>query len=141
MTHPDSPAQADIMRWLVAEDSLAARLGVEFLEASAERVVARMPVAGNTQPAGLLHGGASAALAETAGSVAAILHAGTGRGALGVELSATHHRAVREGYVTATATPLHRGGRVASYEIALTDDDGRRVCTSRLTCLLVSRED
>jgi len=119
--------------------TLTERLGIEFLTASVENVTARMPVEGNTQVVGLLHGGASAALAETVGSVAATLHAGAGRGAVGVELNATHHRAVRSGWVTATASPLHLGSRLATHEITLTDEDGRRVCTARLTCMLVDR--
>ncbi|MGV1037536.1 MAG: PaaI family thioesterase [Candidatus Nanopelagicales bacterium] len=112
-------------------------MGIEFLEASAERVVARMPVAGNTQPYGLLHGGASAVLAETVGSVGSALHAGLeSRIAVGIELSCTHHRSAREGYVTAVATPLSLGNTLATWDIAITDDQDRRVCTSRLTCLL-----
>ncbi len=119
--------------------TLTERLGIEFLSASAEEVTARMPVEGNTQVVGVLHGGASAALAETVASVAATLHAGEGRGAVGVDLNATHHRAVKDGWVTAVATPLHRGGRLATYEVAVTDENGRRVCTARLTCMLVDR--
>ncbi|TNC17410.1 hotdog fold thioesterase [Georgenia sp. 311] len=119
--------------------TLTERLGIEFVTASAQNVTARMPVEGNTQVVGLLHGGASAALAETVGSVAATLHAGQGRGAVGVELNATHHRAVGSGWVTAVATPLHLGSRLATYEIAVDDEDGRRVCTARLTCMLVDR--
>ena len=140
MTANDAELLAHLQTTVAAPGTLTERLGIELLHASAENVTARMPVAGNTQVVGLLHGGASAALAETVGSVAATLHAGPGRGAVGVELNATHHRAVREGYVTAVATPLHRGGRLATYEITITDDDGNRVCTSRLTCMLVSRE-
>jgi 1,4-dihydroxy-2-naphthoyl-CoA hydrolase len=117
--------------------TLIERLGIELLAADAEHVVARMPVAGNTQPHGLLHGGATAALAETVGSVAATIHAGSGRAAVGTELSATHHRSAREGHVTATATPLHRGRSTASYDIAVLDDVGRRVCTARLSCMIL----
>ena len=124
-----------------ARGALAARMGIRLLELSAERTVATMPVEGNTQPYGLLHGGASAALAETVGSVAAAMHAGEGRIAVGVDLSATHHRPVREGEVTAVATPLARGRSVATYDIAITDDRGRRVCTARLTCALRDRPD
>ena len=112
------------------------RLGIEVVEAAAERVVATMPVAGNTQPAGLLHGGATAALAEGVGSIGAILHAGPDRSVVGVDLSVTHHRAVRAGTVRAVATPLHRGSTVATYEVAVTDDAGARVATARLTCLI-----
>nr|WP_238154611.1 MULTISPECIES: hotdog fold thioesterase [unclassified Ornithinimicrobium] len=119
--------------------TLAERMGMELLEADVQRTVARMPVAGNTQPYGLLHGGASAALAETVGSIGAALHAGADRIAVGVDLNATHHRAVRDGHVTAVATPLSLGRSVAAYEIVVTDDEGRRVCTARLTCALRER--
>lgn len=117
--------------------TLLERMGIEVTEASAERTVGTMPVLGNTQPAGLLHGGASAVLAETLGSIAATLHAGPGRAAVGVEINATHHRAMRDGVVSGVATPVHLGRSVATYEIVITDDRGRRVCTSRLTCMLV----
>jgi 1,4-dihydroxy-2-naphthoyl-CoA hydrolase len=116
--------------------ALAERMGIEFLEATPERVVARMPVEGNTQPYGLLHGGASVVLAETTGSTGAALHAGPGRIAVGVEISATHHRPATSGYVTAVATKLHGGRTLATYDIAISDEEGRRVCTSRLTCML-----
>jgi len=116
--------------------TLIERMQIELLSAAPDRVVARMPVSGNTQPYGLLHGGASVALAETVGSIAAMLHAGTGRIAVGVDINATHHRAVTEGFVTGTATPLSQGRTVASYQIAIDDATGRRVCTARLTCLL-----
>lgn len=119
--------------------TLMERMGMELLEVGADRTVARMPVAGNTQPYGLLHGGASAALAETVGSVASARHAAPDRIAVGVDLSATHHRAVREGWVTAVATPLSLGRSIACYEIVITDDEGRRVCTARLTCALRER--
>lgn len=119
--------------------TLTERMGIEFLVVGPERTVARMPVAGNTQPYGLLHGGGSAALAETVGSVAAAFHAGTDRIAVGVDLNATHHRAVREGHVTAETVPLSLGRSVASYEIVISDDQGRRVCTARLTCALRDR--
>jgi 1,4-dihydroxy-2-naphthoyl-CoA hydrolase len=119
-----------------AIDGLARSMGVEVIEASAERVVARMPVEGNVQPFGVLHGGASCVLAETAGSVGATLHAGPGRIALGVEISASHHRSAAEGHVTAVATLLSGGRTLATYDIAITDDQDRRVCTARLTCVL-----
>lgn len=116
--------------------ALAERLGIEFLEATAERVVARMPVEGNTQPYGLLHGGASVALAETVGSIGAAIVAGPTRAAVGLDINSTHHRGVRSGWVTATATPLSAGRSVATFDIAIVDDDGRRINTSRLTCVL-----
>ncbi|MEV4535405.1 hotdog fold thioesterase [Asanoa sp. NPDC049518] len=118
--------------------ALAERMGIKLTELSPERVVATMPVDGNTQPYGLLHGGASCVLAETLGSFGAALHGQTvGRPlALGVDISATHHKAVRDGVITGVATPAHRGHGVATYEIVITDDAGDRVCTARLTCLL-----
>jgi uncharacterized protein (TIGR00369 family) len=109
---------------------------IEFLEASPQRVVARMPVAGNTQPFGLLHGGASVVLAETVGSVGAMLHAGEGGIAVGLDINATHHRAARHGWVTAEATALSLGRTLASYDVAITDEEGTRVCTSRITCMI-----
>jgi 1,4-dihydroxy-2-naphthoyl-CoA hydrolase len=120
----------------VSQDTLVGRMGITISEASAERVTGSMPVDGNTQPYGLLHGGASCVLAETVGSLGAALHAGAGRFTVGVEISATHHRAVAAGRVTAVATRLHGGQSIATYEIVIRDDQGRRVCTSRLTCLI-----
>jgi 1,4-dihydroxy-2-naphthoyl-CoA hydrolase len=121
--------------------ALAERMGITVLEASAQRMVGSMPVVGNTQPFGLLHGGASCVLAETLGSLAASLHAAEAIGgyAMGVEINATHHRAVDAGIVTGVATPLHLGGLIATYQIVITDDAGRRVCTARLTCVLRRR--
>src|SRR6185437_2531457 len=111
-------------------------MGITIVEASAERVVGTMPVAGNTQPYGLLHGGASCVLAETLGSLASALHAGPDRSTVGIEISATHHRAATSGLVTAVATQLHGGQTMTTYEIVISDEQGRRVCTSRLSCLL-----
>ena len=122
-----------------SKDTLADRMGISIVEASAERVVGTMPVAGNTQPYGLLHGGASCVLAETLGSLGSALHAGQDRVTVGIEISATHHRAASSGQVTGVATRLHGGRTVATYEIVISDGAGRRVCTSRLTCLLTER--
>nr|WP_269449917.1 PaaI family thioesterase [Auraticoccus cholistanensis] len=111
---------------------------MELLEVSPERAVGRAPVAGNTQPFGLWHGGASCVLAESLGSLAAHAHALTlDLVAVGVDLNATHHRSAREGWVTGTATALRLGRTLASYEVVLTGDDGQRLCTARLTCSLV----
>lgn len=115
---------------------LGERMGMEWLETTPERVSARIPVEGNTQPFGLLHGGASAVLAESVGSVLANLHAGDGRFAVGIELSCSHHRSAREGWVTAVATPLVVGRTLVTAHVAVTDDAGRPVCTARLTCFL-----
>ncbi|WP_421741576.1 PaaI family thioesterase [Cellulomonas sp.] len=117
--------------------TLIERMGIVVIEASAQRTVATMPVAGNTQPYGLLHGGASAVLAETLGSISAMAHAGEGRAAVGIELNATHHRSARSGLVTGTATALHLGRTLATYQVVVEDDGGRLVCTARLTCMLI----
>ncbi|WP_092864082.1 hotdog fold thioesterase [Quadrisphaera sp. DSM 44207] len=116
--------------------ALAERMGIRLVSADPQRLVATMPVAGNTQPHGLLHGGASVVLAETLGSLGAVLLAGPGRTAVGVDVNATHHRAVRTGEVTATAVPVHEGRTAVTYEVVVTDDAGRRACTARITCLL-----
>ncbi|KAB1978792.1 MULTISPECIES: PaaI family thioesterase [Streptomyces] len=121
---------------LFSAGHLGNRMGVQIIEASADRVVGTMPVEGNTQPYGLLHGGASAVLAETIGSVGAMLHGGITKIAVGVDLNCTHHRGVRSGLVTGVATPVHRGRTSATYEIAITGEDGKRVCSARLTCIL-----
>lgn len=135
MTDGRSPAEygADLT------NDLASAMGIEYLEASPGRVVGRMPVKGNTQPYGLLHGGASCVLAESLGSVGAALHAGPDRIAVGIEINATHHRSATEGYVTGVATQIHGGRTLASYEIVITDDQDRRVCTARLSCMLRDR--
>ncbi|HEY0903303.1 MAG TPA: hotdog fold thioesterase [Marmoricola sp.] len=116
------------------------KMGIEILEISPERVVATMPVEGNTQPYGLLHGGASVVLAETLGSIGSALHALPDRLSVGVDINATHHRSVTSGVVTGTATALHLGRTAASYEVVITDEAGRRVCTCRITCALLPAE-
>ncbi|MFC6238380.1 PaaI family thioesterase [Longivirga aurantiaca] len=118
---------------------LAETMGIEILEAGAERMVARMPVAGNRQPFGLLHGGASVVLAETLGSIAAAIHGGPEKVPVGIEINATHHASATSGHVTGTATALTLGRTLASYEVVVVDDAGRRLCTSRITCLLRDR--
>ncbi len=117
-------------------ETLSARMGITVTEAAPERVVGTMPVAGNTQPYGLLHGGASCVLAESLGSMGAAMHAGPGRLAVGIEINATHHRSATEGRVTAVATPLHLGRTLATFSIAISDEQHRPVCTVRLTCML-----
>ena len=116
------------------------KMGIELVEVSAERVVGTMPVDGNTQPFGLLHGGASAVLAETLGSVGSSIHAAPDRLSVGVDINATHHRSARTGVVTGVATAVHLGRSMATYEVVISDDSGRRVCTSRITCALVPRD-
>lgn len=118
--------------------ALDTKLGLELLEATAQRVIGRMPVAGNTQPMMLWHGGASCVLAETLASIGSHLHAQPmGLGAVGTELNATHHRAATSGWVTGTATAIHLGRTSAAYEIVLVDDNDKRLCTARVSCRLV----
>ncbi|MET9699708.1 hotdog fold thioesterase [Streptomyces sp. NPDC006529] len=121
---------------LFSAGHLGERMDIRILEASADKVVGTMPVEGNTQPYGLLHGGASAVLAETLGSVGAMMHGGINKVAVGVDLNCTHHRGARSGLVTGTATPVHKGRTTTTFEIVITDEQDRRICTARLTCLL-----
>ncbi|MFI0709232.1 PaaI family thioesterase [Streptomyces inhibens] len=121
---------------LFSAGHLGERMSVQVTEAAPDRVVGTMPVEGNTQPYGLLHGGASAVLAETLGSVGSMLHGGPTKLAVGVDLNCTHHRSTRSGLVTGVATPVHRGRSTATYEIVITDEHDKRVCTARLTCML-----
>ena len=134
-TTPSAPAAPPLTGTLIE------RMGITLLEVSPQHAVATMPVVGNTQPYGLLHGGASAVLVETLGSYAAAAHAGEGRIAVGIELNATHHRSARSGVVTGTATALHLGSTLASYQVVVEDEEGRPVCTARLTCMLIDRRD
>jgi len=115
---------------------LVERMGIKILEASPERVVGTMPVDGNTQPFGLLHGGASMVLAETLGSLGAHLAAGPGRTAVGIEINGSHHRGARDGVITGIATAISLGKTLAIYDVVLSDEAGKKICTSRLTCLL-----
>jgi uncharacterized protein (TIGR00369 family) len=118
--------------------ALDAKMGFELLSLTPERVVGRMPVAGNTQPYGLWHGGASCVLAETLASLGSFMYAQPQRISVGVDINATHHRSVTAGWVTGTATALRLGRSVASYEIVITNDADERVCTARVTCQLVT---
>lgn len=123
--------------WRIELGELDVKLGVRILEQSAERVVATMPVEGNRQSFGLLHGGASIAFAEALGSWAAVIHAGPGRSAVGVDINATHHRPARGGTVTGVATAIRLGRTLTSHEVVVTDEDGNRLCTARITNLIV----
>lgn len=117
--------------------ALNIKMGLELLTLAPELVVGRMPVAGNTQPYGLWHGGASCVLAETLASLGSFMHAQPEKISVGVDINATHHRSVTAGWVTGTATALHLGKAIASYEIVIADDAGKRICTARVTCQLV----
>ena len=135
--------QPDVVDWnieptvealnAVSTGTIHDRMGIVFTEVSPQRVVATMPVEGNTQPYGLLHGGASVVLAESVGSMLAVVVAGPGKATVGVDINATHHRPARSGLVTAVATPLAVGRTTGSFEIVVSDDRGRRICTCRLT--------
>ncbi len=113
--------------------ALAERMGMQFVEFTVERAVATLPVEGNTQPVGLMHGGAYVVLGESLGSMAANLYAGPGRLAVGVDINATHTRSARAGTVTGVCTPVHLGRSMTVHEIVVTDDDGRRLSTVRIT--------
>lgn len=116
---------------------LAAKMGIVFLDMSVERMVATMPVAGNEQNAGLLHGGAHLVLAETLGSIAAVLHVQGAKPVVGIEISATHHRAATEGIVTGTCTPIHLGGTLTTHEIVMTNEEGKRLSTAKITNMIL----
>ena len=141
--HPAPASLADLtVEELLAQmpqgmGRLNEKMGIELLEVSAERVVGTMPVEGNTQPFGLLHGGASVVLAETLGSIGSAVHAYPHRVAVGVDINATHHRSATSGTVTGVATAVHLGRSTTSYDVVITDERGKRVCTSRITCALV----
>jgi uncharacterized protein (TIGR00369 family) len=136
MTQPDYMA---ILRER-GSGKLDQKMGIEILEASPQRLVGRMPVEGNTQPIGLLHGGANVVLAESLGSIGTALHAGPDRVIVGVDINATHHKSARSGYVTAVATAISLGRTLCSYDIAITNEDGQRTCTARITCLILEQK-
>lgn len=116
--------------------ALAAKMGIEFLELSASRSVARMPVEGNTQVIGLLHGGAHVVLGESLGSISSAIHAGPGRYAVGIEINATHSKSVTSGWVIGTCEALVLGRTLATHEIVMRDEDGNRLSTVRMTNML-----
>ncbi|WP_460784839.1 hotdog fold thioesterase [Microbacterium tumbae] len=116
--------------------ALAEKMGIEFTEFAVDRAVATMPVEGNTQPVGLVHGGAYVVLGESLGSMAANLHAGPGKLAVGVDINATHTRSATSGVVTGVCTPIHLGRSITVHEIVVTDDQGRRCSTIRITNMI-----
>ena len=118
--------------------ALDKKMGIEIIEASPQRMVGTMPVEGNTQPSGLLHGGANVVLAETLGSVGTYLHAGPNRRVVGVDVNATHHKSATSGNVTAVATAVTLGKTLCCYEVEITNDKGERTCSARITCLILA---
>ena len=123
------------------QGALDRKMGIELLEASPQRLVATMPVEGNTQPLGLLHGGANVVLAESLGSIGTQLHAGPDRMIVGVDINATHHKSATTGIVTAVATAVSLGKSMCCYEIVITNEKGDRTCTARITCLILAKRD
>lgn len=138
MTQPEIIASDEAKRLLKLRGlgALADKMGINLLELSAERAVATMPVLGNTQPLGLVHGGAYVVLAETLGSFAANVAAGEGRYAVGIEINASHSRSATEGIVTGVCTAISIGRTLTTHEIAISDEKGRRLSTVRITNLL-----
>lgn len=116
--------------------ALCRKMGIDFLELSPEYSVATMPVEGNTQVIGLLHGGAHVVLGESLGSISSALHAGAGRYAVGIEINATHSASVTSGVVTGTCRALVLGRTLCTHEIVVTDENGRRLSTVRMTNML-----
>ena len=112
---------------------LAKKMGIEFLELTAELSIARMPVEGNRQVVGLLHRGAHVVLAESLGSMSSAIHGGPDRIAVGIEINATHSKSATEGYVTATCEALALGRTLATHQITIRDDAGNRLSTVRMT--------
>lgn len=124
--------------WQIALGELDLKMGIKIIEESVEKVVATMPVEGNRQSFGLLHGGASLAVGEAVGSWAAVKHASTmGKSAVGVDVSATHHKGARAGLITITATPISLGRRMASHQVVIENEAGQRLCTLRITNLII----
>jgi uncharacterized protein (TIGR00369 family) len=133
------PILSDDAKLLAAKrgvGELALRMGIELLELSAERAVATMPVAGNTQPLGLLHGGAYLVLGETLGSFAANVWAGGQAHAVGIEISASHSKSATEGLVTGVATAISLGKTLTVHEIVVSNEKGERCSTIRITNLI-----
>ena len=119
--------------------ALDKKMGIEIIEASPERLVGTMPVEGNTQPIGLLHGGANVVLAESLGSIGTQLHAGADRKIVGIDINATHHKSATTGVVTAVATAISLGKTLCSYQVEITNDKGERTCSARITCLILAQ--
>lgn len=117
--------------------ALDEKLGLEITSASPQQVSGRAPVLGNTQPMGLWHGGASAVMVETLGSIAANLHAGDTASAVGTEINVTHLHPASRGWVHGTARAVHLGRTSAVYQVDLSDDEGHPVATGRITCRIL----
>ena len=128
-----------VSRLFLGGGSLGEKMGLEIVELTIDRAVATMPVEGNTQPMGIMHGGAYVVLGESLGSMSANLHAGPGRYAVGIDINATHTRSATSGVVTGVCTPVHLGRSITVHEIVVTDDQGRRCSTIRITNMIKDR--
>ena len=124
-----------------ADEQLIDKLGITIDRCEPGIVSGAMPVDGNRQPIGLLHGGANAVFAETLGSLAAYVHAGPGGNAVGIDLSCTHHRWISSGVLRGVATALHEGVRTATYSISITGPQGQLICSSRLTAAVTKTQE
>jgi uncharacterized protein (TIGR00369 family) len=120
---------------------LDAKMGIKIIEASSNRIVATMPVDGNRQVIGLLHGGANVVLAESLGSIGTSLHAGFDRKIVGIDINATHHKSATSGLVTGVATAITLGKTLCTWEIVISNEAGERTCTARITCLILAKRD
>ena len=118
--------------------ALDQKMGIKIIEIEPGRLVGTMPVEGNTQPFGLLHGGANVVLAESLGSIGTSLHAGPTRKIVGVDINATHHKSATSGLVTGVATAISLGKTLCSWDIVITNEAGERTCTARITCLILA---
>lgn len=136
MSDPKFSSAASELLQLRGLGPLAEKMGIELIELSAERAVAIMPVEGNTQPLGVLHGGAHVVLGESLGSFAANVWAHPEKVAVGIEVNASHSRSATSGMVTAVCTALSLGKTLATHEIVISDDQGRRLSTVRITNFL-----
>lgn len=125
---------------LIPVGPMAERMGIKLISASSEQVVGTMPVEGNTQPFGLLNGGASMALVETLGSIGAVIHAGRERIAVGIEINGTHHKSARTGLVKGVATAISLGNTLVTYEVKIYDEAETLICTGRISCLIRDRK-
>jgi 1,4-dihydroxy-2-naphthoyl-CoA hydrolase len=125
----------------MSDNTLSGLLGIEFTEIGDDFIAARMPVDDRTrQPLGLLHGGASVALAETLGSVAATLCLDDSRFCVGLEINANHIRSIRNGYVTGRTKPIHIGKQTHVWEIRITNESNELICISRITMAILEKK-
>lgn len=136
MSEPILSEQAKALAAKRGVGDLAEKMGIEIQELSAERAIARMPVEGNTQPRGILHGGAYLVLGETLGSFAANVWASPNGYAVGIEISASHSKSATSGYVTGVCTAISLGKTLTVHEIVVTDSAGQRCSTIRITNLI-----